>query len=171
MSQKKTLFDKFLSRIKNNPVAATILVIGTIVIATSTFTDAAQKILAFFVGEETHNVAGKWQTLVVTNVYVESDRFKLLFEFIQQGDTLSGTLTDMDAEGSKPFTQNIADGKIKGNRVSFYTQTEVDSGKGNQPMKEAYSGILNKNKDAIAFTRLDDLPTGGVPETFVAKRK
>src|SRR6266568_4506165 len=138
MNRKKTLFDKFLSRIKNNPVVATLLVIGTIVVAVSTFTDAAQKILGFLVRGETDNVAGKWQTQVLTNVYDESEQSILLFEFMQQGDTLSGTITEMDVDGSNPFTRNIADGKIKGNLVSFYTHGEVASFEGSQPYKQAY---------------------------------
>ena len=171
MSQRKTLFDKFLSRIKNNPVVAALLVVGTIVIAAATFTDAAQKILGFFVREETHDVAGKWQTAVLTNAYVGGDRFILLFEFMQQGDTLSGTITDTDEDGNNPLTRTIMDGTIKGNLVSFYTQTDIKTGPASQVVKEAYSGILDKNKDTISFSRLNDLPTGGVQETFVAKRK
>ena len=46
MDQQKTLFDSLLSRIKNTPVVAALLVIGTIVIGLAAFTDAAQKLLA-----------------------------------------------------------------------------------------------------------------------------
>jgi flagellar hook assembly protein FlgD len=170
MDQQKTLFDKFLSRIKNNPVVAVLLVIGTIVITTATFTDATQKILVFFTKEEAQNVAGKWRTQVLINPYDESERSMLVLEFMQQGDTLSGTVTQMDVDGSNSFARSIIDGKIKGNVVSFYTQGETTWFEGTRLYKESYFGRLNKNKDEIAFKRLNDVPSGGVSETFVAKR-
>ncbi len=170
MDRQKTLFDKFLSRIKNNPVVAVLLVIGTIVIAAATLTDATQKILVFLTKEGTPSVAGKWRTQVLINPYDETERSILIFEFMQQGDTLSGRVAEMDEDGSNSFARTIIDGKIKGNVISFYTQGEVTSSEGTQRYKESYLGSLNKNRDEIAFKRLDDLPSGGVPETFVAKR-
>jgi ankyrin repeat protein len=45
MAQKATLSDRFISRIKNNPIAATVIVLATILIAFAAFTDAVNKIL------------------------------------------------------------------------------------------------------------------------------
>ncbi len=46
MSQKNTLFDSILSRIKNNPVGASILVSGVIIISLATFTGALKTLLS-----------------------------------------------------------------------------------------------------------------------------
>jgi hypothetical protein len=167
---RKTLFDKLLARIKNNPVVASILVVGTIIIAVSTFTDSAQKILGLIIREKTIDVTGQWRTKVLTNPYDETERYTLLFDFVQQGDTLLGTVREIDVGESDGFARSITEGKIKNNVVSFYTQGEVTSGNGTRPYKESYSGIIGKPKSEIAFERLDNLPEGGVPERFVAKR-
>ncbi len=170
------MFDKLLVRLKNNPVVASILVVGTIVIAVSTFTDAARKILALVtiekptIAEKTTDVTGKWRTDVVTNPYDESERYSLLLDFVQQGDTLSGTVREIDVGENDGFAKSITEGKIKGRVISFYTRGEVTSDNGTQPYKESYSGIMGKNESEVSFERLDDLPEGGVPEKFVAKR-
>jgi hypothetical protein len=45
MSEPKTLVDAFYSRIRNNPVAASLIILGAIVIGLSSFTDAAKNLL------------------------------------------------------------------------------------------------------------------------------
>ena len=68
------------------------------------------------------------------------------------------------------FARTIMEGKIKGKSISFYTQDEVTWLEGTRPYKEQYSGVLNKTTNEIVFKRLDDVPSGGIVETFVAKR-
>jgi hypothetical protein len=167
-NRQRTAFDKFLSRIKNNSVVASLLVVGTIVIAVSTFTDATQKILGLISTERTPNIEGKWRTEVLTNPYDDTERYTLLFQFAQQGETLLGTVTETDVGEQEGFAKTISDGKIKGDVVSFYTLGEVMSDQKTQHYKETYSGTIRKNE--IAFERLDDLPDGGIAEKFVAKR-
>jgi hypothetical protein len=161
-----TAFDKVLSRIKNNPVVAALLVVGTIVIAVSAFTDATQKLLGLIYTEKIPNIEGKWRTKVLTNPYDDTERYTLLFQFAQQGDTLMGTVTETDVGGREGFAKNIRDGKIKGNVVSFYTPGEVTSDQGTRHYNETYSGTIRKNQ--IALERLDDLPDGDMAEKFVA---
>jgi hypothetical protein len=45
MKQQKTLYDRLIARIKNNTVAATVIVLGTIVIALATFTGAMKNLV------------------------------------------------------------------------------------------------------------------------------
>jgi hypothetical protein len=45
MAEQKTLFDKAITKVKNNPVLVVVIVFGTIVITLSTFTGAVQKLL------------------------------------------------------------------------------------------------------------------------------
>jgi len=42
---------------------------------------------------------------------------------------------------------------------------------GTRPYKEFYHRTTNKNVDEIEFKRFTDLPDGGLPETFIARRK
>src|SRR5437879_650740 len=111
--ERKTMFDKLLARLKNNPVVASILVVGTVIIAVSTFTDAAHKIVALVItkettiAEKTTDVAGKWRTEVLTNPYDETERYTLLFDFVQQGDTLSGTVREIDVGETDGFARSI----------------------------------------------------------------
>jgi len=174
--ERKTMFDRLLARLKNNPVVASILVVGTVIIAVSTFTDAARKILALVItdrtasAEKTTYVTGKWRTEALTNPYDETERYTLLLDLVQQGDTLSGTVREIDVGENDGFARSIIEGKVKGKAISFYTRGEVTSDNGTQPYKESYSGIIGKNESELSFERLDDLPEGGVPEKFVAKR-
>lgn len=45
MRRQKTRYDRIISRINNNPVAATVIVLGTIVIALATFTGAMRNLI------------------------------------------------------------------------------------------------------------------------------
>lgn len=171
VDRRQTRFDKFLIRIKDNPIIASFLVLGVIVIAAATFTDSAQKIYQALVKRETPNIAGNWRTQTVTNPYDDSDHYVLLFDFVQQGDALSGTVTEMDFDGTDAFARSIMEGKIKGNVISFYTQGEVDFDQERRAYKDVYSGNVSKNRNEIAFTRLNNLPGGGVVERFAAARK
>ncbi len=167
-TRQANAFDKLLFRIKNNSVVAALLVVGVIVIAVSTFTDATQKMLDLIFTERVPNIEGKWRTEVLTNPYDHTERYTLLFQFVQQGETLMGTVTETDVDEHEGFAKTLSDGKIKGNVISFYTLGEVGSDEKTQRYKESYSGTIRKKE--IAFERLDDLPEGGIAEAFVAKR-
>ena len=171
VDRRQTRFDKFLIRIKDNPIIASFLVLGVIVIAAATFTDSAQRIYQALVKQNAPNIAGNWRTQTVTNPYDDSEQYVLLFDFVQQGDALSGTVTETDVDGTDAFARSIMEGRIKGNVVSFYTQGEVDVDEGRRTYKDIYSGNVSKNRNERAFTRLNDLPGGGVAEVFAAARK
>ncbi|UCH62364.1 MAG: ankyrin repeat domain-containing protein [Fidelibacterota bacterium] len=51
MKKQNTRFDRIISRIKNNPVAASVIVLGTIIIALATFTDATKNLLSMIKGD------------------------------------------------------------------------------------------------------------------------
>jgi hypothetical protein len=121
--------------------------------------------------EEVSRVAGKWKTEAIANAYDKTDRSKLVLEFVQEGNTLLGTVTEGDQDGKSAFTGGIIDAKIVGTTISFYTRGEVTSSDGTRPYKESYLGTVNKTGDQITFKRIDDLPNGGVAETFVASRR
>ena len=104
------------------------------------------------------------------DAYDKTGRPRLVLEFVQQGSTVLGTVTESDRDGSNASTRPIVDGKIMGKVISFYTQGEVTLSDDTRPYKESYFGTANKSNDEITFKRSDDLPNGGVAVTFVAKR-
>jgi hypothetical protein len=108
-------------------------------------------------------VAGKWITQALTNPYADNEHFTLLFDFEMFGDKVTGSITESgDRSG-------IFEGKISGNVVSFYTQSEVLIGNETKPYKTFYDGRVIG--DRIEFIRQDDLSNGGVPLKFVATRR
>lgn len=119
--------------------------------------------------EDGSNVAGKWWTNLFTNAYEQTERSRLMLEFVQQGDTLLGTVTETDADGKSVITSAIVDGKIVGKTISFYTRGEVTDA--TRSYRESYFGTVNRANNQITFKRFDDLPSGGVAETFAAKRR
>ena len=46
MEQQKTRVERISSQIKSNPIVAALIILGTIVIALSTFTDAAARLFS-----------------------------------------------------------------------------------------------------------------------------
>ena len=60
MNEPKTLLDRINTRIRNNPILATLIVLGAIIIALSTFTDAAKNLLRMVIPETRPDVNGEW---------------------------------------------------------------------------------------------------------------
>jgi hypothetical protein len=189
MARPNSLSDKFLSRIKNNRIVALLLVVGTIVSGAATFTDATNKLWIFMTQRGSPRVGGRWQTPALTNPYDSSERSVLILELAQKDDARLGTVTESDIDGSNPINWSIVDGKISGNVVSFYIESEVTyssdnyqwstkegiqhnrgSGGETRPYKEFYFGTLNNKRNEIAFRRVNDVPEGRVEETFIAER-
>ena len=168
MNQEKTLFDRLITRIKNNTVIAVILVAGTFIIALSAFTDAAQKIASVVAQNEKPDISGKWATPAVSNAYDNHIKTTVHFDLEQKDGALFGTVTDLN-ERNTGYARGIVDGTVKGNAVYFYTVGQRIADEGTVPYKETYHGTIGKNE--IAFIRQNDVPTGGLPEKFVARRK
>ncbi len=74
------------------------------------------------------NVTGTWGTPLIEAAYTGNNRTVLTFEFIQQEDTLLGTITETEEGQTRGYQSAIADGKIKGGVLSFHTKGEVTGG-------------------------------------------
>jgi TIR domain-containing protein len=120
------------------------------------------------------NISGKWRTAPFRNVYSPDERSTIVFDFTQSGDTVMGTVTETvrnvysSENAGQTDTIGILEGKIRDTVVSFYTKGELTD---NTVYKEMYTGVLQKDGREIAFQRIDDLPTGGLVERFVARPK
>jgi hypothetical protein len=189
MARQDTLSDRFLARIKNNRIVALLLVVATIVSGAATFTDATGKLWIFVTQRGAPSVGGRWQTPALVNPYDSSERSVLTLELAQKDDALVGTVTESNIDGSNPITWSIVDGKISGNVISFYIESEITYSSDNyqwstkegmqhnrgtggetRPYKEFYFGTLNDKRNEIAFRRVNDVPEGRVEETFIAER-
>lgn len=119
------------------------------------------------------DVSGKWLTNVVTNPYDNTDRYRLMFNFIQQDGAWIGTVTTTSIAADQKessHTRRIVDGKIKNDLLSFYTEGAVWSNGKETAYKESYTGVLDVKKNTIALERLNDVPGGGHLERFVGMR-
>ena len=66
----------------------------------------------------------------------------------QVGNEVAGALgVRIDLGTNSPVNEEIWDGKVEGNTLSFYVWTGTD-----QPVKTSYRGTLSASGDEIAFT-------------------
>jgi hypothetical protein len=115
----------------------------------------------------TGNLSGKWVSGPLSNPYDRNTTSTLHFEFEQWDEALFGTVREKTNVGTA--VRGIQGGQIKGDAIVFYTQSQTTSGNGLQPYKEHYHGRLKGG--AIEFIRQNDVPTGGLPQTFTARRE
>ena len=118
MKNTGTKFDKIKSRIQNNPILASLMVIGMIIIALSTFTDAAKNLLDMARTESRPDINGKW-TAEITYPWSNVSKSEI-FNFEGEGVNVNGNASYL---GSK---QLILDGKINEGQIEFKTKsTEI----------------------------------------------
>ncbi len=171
MDNQPSRFDRYLAYIKNNRYLAIVLIVGTVFMAVSSFTSSMQQLIKTLNGSSTPalaSVTGQWQTALITHAYAADKKYSLRFDFIQQNESLLGTVTEIYVEGIKTrsIVRGIMEGQVKNQNVSFYTQGQVVLGSDVQPYKELYSGVIQAEK--IEFVRQNNLPSGGVSTQFTA---
>ena len=115
MKEPRTQFDKIKSRIKNNPILASLMVLGMVIIALSSFTDAAKNLLDLVISETQLDINGEW-TAKVTYPW-EKVSYVEVFSFDGNGDEVHGAASYLESK------QIILDGKIIESRIEFKTKT------------------------------------------------
>ena len=170
MKQQGTRFDRIVSRIKNNPIIALVIVLGTIIIALSTLTDAAKNLLSLITKRPVIvDVTGKWVTQILTNPFDKNDTYRLLFDFQIIDDTILGSIKLTSTKNLYDVTCGIQEGKIKGNVISFHRLEQSLVGNETVTYKNFYYGSVSN--DEIEFILQSDRPLGFPPQKFVAKRE
>jgi len=116
------------------------------------------------------SISGEWVTAPFCSAYAGDDRFSLRFDFVQQEDTLLGTVVETREGTNRGVSRAVVDGKIKNNVISFHTRGEVTGGPNGTllPYKEMYVGTLAPGGREIDFRRYNDVPSGGQTERFIA---
>lgn len=138
-------YDKFNWWIRNNKLAATLIVIGTVIIALSTFTDAAQNLLGLFSQDKRPEINGIWSAEV--NYDWANAGYTETFVFEGEGEELHGTATFLKRKNI------IAEGSLRNGRLEFITKTsEITSSWNEGESRESihrYSGKIAG--DSIQF--------------------
>ena len=116
------------------------------------------------------SISGEWVTAPFSSAYAGDDRFSLRFDFVQQEDTLLGTVVETREGTNRGVSRAVVDGKIKNNVISFHTRGEVTGGPNGTllPYKEMYVGTVAPGGREIDFRRYNDVPSGGQTERFIA---
>ena len=169
---EKTRVDRIFSKIKNNPVLSVIIALGVIVIALSSFTNAARNLIGLFTGQNanlTATVTGTWKTRALPNQYNKKQKFVYTFELDAKGNTLIGTVTLEPLGDNRGYKRGIRGGEIKGDTISFYTQETGWVGKESVNFKDHFQGTVSKDK--IEFIQNSDRPWDFIPQKFIAKRE
>lgn len=115
------------------------------------------------------DLSGRWETPTLTSAYDPNGRFTLVFDLEMQGTTVLGTVTTRtETPRAGTFSRMIVDGRVEGTTISFATPFETVLGSTARPSLERYVGRLEGGE--IRFRRANDVPTGGMSETFTARR-
>ena len=161
----KSRYEKISWWIRNNKITASLIFIGAVIIALSTFTDAARNLLDVFQHEKRPDINGVWAAQVEYDW--ANARYTETFVFEGEGEELHGTASLLTR---KLF---ITEGSLKNNRLHFVTKTrDITSSWDESDSKESihqYTGIIVD--DEIQFTMQTE---GGIslhtPIEFTAKR-
>jgi len=162
MNKQRIRFDRLNLRIKNNPIVASLIVLGTIVIALSTFTDAVRNLLGLVIKATPANINGEWKAEVTYDW--QNAKYAETFTFNVDRDEVHGTASFL---GRK---RGILEGKIRKDKLQFITKTQEVLGSGEPKVTiHHYRGRLLG--DEINFTMQTE---GGysehIPIEFRAKR-
>jgi len=172
---EKTRFDNIFVKMKNNAVLAIIIALGAIVIALSTFTNAARNLMDLFsnqnahvTGTESTDVTGRWKTQELSGQFNENQKFTFSFEFDAKDTTLFGTITMTPLGDDRSYKKGIRGGKIEGNNISFYTQETSWMGSERHVYKDLFHGTVSNGE--IEFIQNSDRPWEFIPQKFIAKK-
>ena len=168
MMAEKTRFDKIFVAIKNNPALAILIALGSIVIALSTFTNAARNLLSLISNEKT-DVTGRWKTPELSNQFQKNQKWTFIFEFDVKDSTLLGTITLTPIGDNRSYKKGILGGEIKGNNISFYTQETAWMGSEKHVYKNLFYGTISNGE--IEFIQNSDRQGGFIPQKFIAKKE
>lgn len=179
MGQRPSLVDRFLARLKNNPVVAVLILLGLGVISLASFTDALTKLLSALPEIRHTVVTGEWQSEVLKDRRTDL-AYTYSFSFKSDGGLLYGTVRravpyceehkNYGVCGGHGRTIAILDGRLDRKVVSF----RCDWGElpGASPLtwvnvQETFRGVVAGNK--IRFVQQDN--QNSPPVEFLATQR
>ena len=130
MDKQATRFDRMNTRIRNNPVMAVLILLGTLVIALSTFTNAAKDLLSLVKTETRANINGDW--IAEVPYYWNNKTFNEQFTFKGEGDELSGSASLFRRK------KGILEGSVKKDKLEFIFKIQEILDDENNPREAIY---------------------------------
>ena len=161
MKEQGTQFDKFKSLIQNNPILASLMVVGMIIIGLSTFTDAAKNLLDLVIKETRPDINGEW-TAEISYPWSKISYVEV-FSFDGDGDVIYGFASFL---GGK---QVIFDGKIIKGQIEFRTATTESEGFTSKLATHQYRGIILENQIKFVLENYGGYSSGS-PINFTANK-
>jgi hypothetical protein len=157
-----TRIDRIVSRVRNNPIVATLMVLAAVVVGLSTFTNAARNLWAVVGPTEARPaINGEWVADVSYDW--QNARYAESFRFSGDSDTLSGLASYLGTP------RGIVEGKARKGSVQFSTRSREAMGGTEKEAVHHYQGRVQG--DEIRFVVQTD---GGfsehVPVEFTARR-
>jgi hypothetical protein len=157
-----TAVERILARIRSNPVVALLLVLASVVVGLSTFTNAARNLWGVLApGEGRPAINGEWRADV--NYDWQNARYNERFRFSGEGDTVGGSASYLGTP------RGIVEGKAKKGTLQFTTRTRESMGGADKETAHRYQGTLQG--DQIRFVMQTE---GGfsehLPIEFTARR-
>ncbi len=114
-------------------------------------------------------ISGAWKTSVMKSPFAENVFYSLVFQFEIVGDRVFGTVRTIDRQSGRGSTLGIKQGRVEGKVVTFITQSAYTNGQELIPYQTEYHGIIRQ--DLIKFIRQNNVPSGEIPEEFIASRE
>jgi hypothetical protein len=162
-SKPNTIYDKFNFWIRNNPVVSALMVVGVIIVALSTFTNAAKNLLSVVVKENRPEINGEW-TAEIT--YDWSDRkFTETFTFGGEKEAVHGTASFLGVK------RGIVEGNVVKGQLEFVTKTQAFSGDfdNQKEVVHRYLGKIVENEIQFVLQMEGGFSTN-VPLEFTASK-
>lgn len=163
MNDSKTRLDRFNARIRNNPVIALLILLGTLIIALSTLTNAARNLLGLVSTEQRPDINGDW-TAAITYDWNDTASTET-FRFGGEGTRVYGTAT---LQGS---SKAIAEGHVEADTLRFVTSVQEVAGDWNNPNTILYRYQGRILDDEIRFVlQIEGGTSGHAPVEFSARK-
>jgi len=163
-------FKSFLSRIRKSTWVSLFALLGTAVVAISSFSDAATNLYHAMFKLSAPDISGAWISSSLTNPYDDKEHTHLSFNFDTHGSELNGIVSETNEDephkGAR-FDYPIQEGKIEDGVFSFHTSFEVmDDPK---EYAELYEGRVKQGE--LSIRRWSNYGGGNTSiETFSARR-
>lgn len=170
MGKKPPLTDRLVARIKDNRVAAIVIIAGAALGGVAAFTDSVQKLISLVPHREVV-IDGEWHSAVFTDSSLGNpEPTQYYFQLRSQGGVLFGTVRAVDPpDHPTGRVYAISDGKVDGRKVSWsmiggWSHENEDGSY--TPLKELFSGML------VAPDSMDVIHEvyGGSAVEFTARR-
>jgi hypothetical protein len=163
MNEPKTRLDRLNARIRDNPIVASLIILGTVVIALSTFTNAARNLWSLVAVETRADINGNW-IAEVTYAW-QNTRYTETFTFSGDGEEVYGTASFLG------LRRGILEGKTKKGRLQFTIKTHGVLGDWNNPKEVVHRYQGKVLRDEISFVmQTEDSFTEHPPIEFTAQR-